>query len=125
MGKAAPDSTLDATLEEIATADEIYVCSDEPADYAGISAVALADGTLTPGDGNDFTIADGDVSGRKVTVAQQADLDIDASGEADHVVLADGVNSELIYVTTCDAQQLTSGGTVTVPSWDVEIEDPT
>lgn len=124
MAKAAPDSTIDAMLDEIATAVTLTVCSGEPANFAGISAVALADVTLTAGDGNgDYTIGDGDVSGRKVTVAQQADVPIDSSGTATHVVLDDG--TDLIYVTTCTSQALTSGGTVTVPAWDVEVADPT
>ena len=124
MAKAAPNSTLDALLNEIATATRLVVCSGEPANFAGISAVALADVTLTAGAGNgDYTIADGDASGRKVTIAQQADVEIDASGTATHVSLDDG--TDLIYVTTCTSQALTDGGTVTVPAWDVEVADPT
>jgi hypothetical protein len=34
-------------------------------------------------------------------------------------------NSKLLYVTTCTSQSLTSGGTVTVPAWDIEIADAT
>lgn len=124
MAKAAPNSTIDAMLAEIATATRLVVCSGEPANFAGIAAVALADVTLTAGDGNgDYTIADGDVSGRKITVAQQADVEIDATGTATHVALDDG--TDLIYVTTCTSQALTDGGTVTIPAWDVEVADPT
>jgi hypothetical protein len=125
MPKAAPDYTLDGTLERIAEANRLYVCSDEPANFAAIAAVALADVELTPGAGNgDFVIGNGDVSGRKITIAQQADIPITATGEADHVVLADTINSRLLYVTTCTPQSLTQGGTVTVPAWSVEISDP-
>ena len=125
MSKAIPDDVLDPTLDEIALADTLYVCSDQPADFAGIAAVALADIAVTPGHGNgDFTKANGDVSGRKLTTAQQADVDIDASGDADHIVLADAGNTRLLYVTTCTLQTLTMGGTVTVPAWDVELADP-
>ena len=123
MGKAAPNSTIDAMLDEIATATRLVVCSAEPANFAGIAAVALADVVLTAGDGNgDFTIADGDTSGRKVTVAAQSDVAIDTSGTATHVALDDG--TDLIYVTTCTSQALVDTGTVTVPSFDVEIADP-
>lgn len=124
MAKAAPNSTIDAMLAEIATATRLVVCSGEPANFAGIAAVALADVTLTAGDGNgDYTIADGDTSGRKITIAQQADIPIDSTGTATHVTLDDG--TDLIYVTTCTSQALTSGGTVTAPAWDVEVADPT
>lgn len=124
MAKAAPDSTIDAMLAEIATATRLMVCSGQPANFAGIAAVALADVTLTAGDGNgDYTIANGDTSGRKITIAQQATITIDTSGTATHVSLDDG--TDLIYVTTCTSQALTAAGTVTVPAWDVEVADPT
>jgi len=124
MAKQVSNDVLDAALAEIATAVTLTVTSAEPANYAGIAAVALADVTLTAGLGNgDYTAADGDASGRKVTVAQQADVPIDASGTATHICLDDGTT--LLYVTTCTSQALTSGGTVTVPAWDVEIADPT
>lgn len=126
MAKATPDDVMDAFLDEIALADMLYVCSGQPANFAGIAAVALADVALTPGDGNgDFTIANGDTNGRKVTVAQQATVPIDTTGTATHVVLAVAAGSRLIYVTTCTSQGLTSGGTVTVPAWDIELADPT
>lgn len=123
MAKAAPNSTLDALLIEIATATRLVVCSGEPANFAGIAAVALADIALTAGLGNgDFTAADGDTNGRKVTIAQQADVDIDTTGTATHVSLDDA--TDLIYVTTCTSQALNDTGTVTVPAWDIEIADP-
>lgn len=122
MGKACSDTHMDAMLDNIALATTLTVCSAEPANQAGIAAVALADVTLTAGDGNgDYTIGDGDTNGRKLTVAQQADVDIDSSGTASHVVLDDGSS---IYVTTCTSQALTSGGTVTIPAWDIEVADP-
>jgi len=123
MAKASPNSTLDPDLTEIATATHEVLCSAQPANYAGIAAVALADAALTPGDGNDFTIADGDTSGRKVTIAAKSGVSITASGSATHVVLHDGV--DLIYVTTCATQALVSGGTVDIGAWKVEIGDPT
>lgn len=123
MAKWANDSVMDAALDLVATATRMVVTSAQPSDFAGIAAVALADVTLTAGDGNgDFTIGNGDASGRKLTVAQQASIPIDSSGDATHVCLDDGTT--LLYVTTCTTQTLTSGGTVTVPAFDIEIADP-
>lgn len=120
MGKATPDAILDAMADAIiAAATTLYVTSAEPANFAGIAAVALADVTI---DSGDFTKANGDTSGRKVTIGQQSSVTIDASGTATHVVLASG--SVLLYVTTCTSQALTSGGTVTVPAWKIEVADP-
>jgi len=126
MAKWSVDTNMDAMLDEIATCDELFVCSGQPANYAGIAAVALADVALTPGDGGgDYTIADGDTNGRKLTIAQQASVPVDSSGDATHVVLAvGGVTDILKYVTTCTTQTLTSGNTVTVPAWDIEVADP-
>jgi hypothetical protein len=118
MGKAISDAYIDGGLDKTATSTTMTVCSAEPANFAGIAAVALAEETLT---GGDFSKANGDVSGRKITVAQQADVDIDASGTATHVVLDDGTD---ILVTTCTSQALTLGGTVTIPVFDQEIADP-
>lgn len=120
MSKATPDAILDAMADAIiAAATTLYVCSTQPANYAGIAAVALADVAI---DSGDFTKANGDTNGRKVTIGQQSSVTIDTSGTAAHVVLASG--SVLLYVTTCTSQALTSGGTVTVPAWDIEVSDP-
>lgn len=45
-------------------------------------------------------------------------------GKRVHDDVLDGANSRLLYVTTCTAQSLTAGQTVTFGSWDVEINDP-
>lgn len=123
MAKWANDSVMDAALALVATCTRMVVTSAQPANYAGIAAVALADVALTQGNGNgDFTIANGDTSGRKVTVSQQASIPIDSSGDATHVCLDNGTT--LLYATTCTTQTLTSGGTVTVPAFDIEIAAP-
>ncbi|HET8708938.1 MAG TPA: hypothetical protein VFL85_01515 [Candidatus Saccharimonadales bacterium] len=124
MAKAANDSVLDALLAKIATATSLTVCSAQPTTRTeAVTTYKLADVTLTAGDGNgDFTIANGDTSGRKVTVAIQSDIAIDASGTATHVALCDA--SSLLFVTTCTSQALTASNTVTVPAWDIEVGDP-
>ena len=127
MAKATPDAVLDLPLIDIALSDELYVCSAQPANYAGIAAVALAGPVaLTPGDGNgDFVIAD-DTSGRKLTVSQQADAAIDVSGDATHIVLAVGGATDVIkQITTCTTQTLNDTGTVTVPAYKIAFADPT
>jgi hypothetical protein len=120
--KWANDDVMDAALDEIATSVMLRVCSgsSSPADRAAAIAATLASVTI---DSGDFSKADGDSSGRKVTVAQQSDISITASGDATCVTLDDG--TLLQYVTTCTTQSLTSGGTVTAPAWDVEFGDPT
>jgi hypothetical protein len=120
MTKLLDNAVLDAALDEFATATRLVVCSAAPADFAGIAAVALADVTV---DGADFTKADGDTSGRKTTVAQQANVPIDVTGTATHLAYDDGAT--LQGLTEVTSQALTSGGTVTIPAHDLEFGDPT
>lgn len=122
MGKTLANSVLDAALAEVATCTRLDVTSDVSTP-ANLTA-SLADVTLTAGDGNgDYTIADGDASGRKLTIAQQAAIPIDANGTAKHVVLS--LTGTIKLTTTCTDQVLTSGGTVTVPAFKLELADPT
>ena len=120
MAKYQIDAMLDAALAYISTnATELYVCSAEPTDRANAISVGLT-GAATPS----FTgPANGDVSGRKLTVDSEVDIAITASGDATHIALCSGTT--LLYVTTCTTQSLTSGGTVTTPAWDIEIADAT
>src|SRR3989304_7583133 len=111
------DSTLELMLLLLDNATRVVVASGQPANFAGIAAVNLAQVTVTAGAGNgDFTLADGDVSGRKLTLLQQADVPIDVSGTATHVCFDDGAT--LLAVTTCVSQALTDTGTVTIPAHD-------
>lgn len=119
MAKAATDGFIDGGLLAIDNSTAINICTAQPTTIAECDSLSLIPAhTLA---GGDFTIANGDTSGRKVTVAQQATLSIDTSGTATHVAINDGVD---FYVTTCTSQALTSGGTVTIPAWDIEIADP-
>lgn len=120
MAKVVADAVLDAALDEIATATEIYLCTSEPASRAAADTASVIPAhTLT---GGDFTNADGDSSGRKVTIAAQNSLTADATGTVTHVALCTG--STLLYVTTCTSQAVTSGNTVNIGSWKVELADP-
>ena len=122
MAKACNDLVMDAALDYISTSTLLTVCSAQPTTYAEASSTYKLADVVT--DSGNFTKANGDTNGRKVTVSQQANVPIDSSGTATHVALSISGSSTLVYVTTCTSQALTSGGTVTVPAWDVEISDP-
>ncbi|MCL4295677.1 MAG: hypothetical protein KJ077_08115 [Anaerolineae bacterium] len=125
MAKWANDSVMDAALAYIAdNGDRVDVCSGQPANYAGIAAVTLANVALTLGAGNgDYTLGNGDSSGRKLTVAEQTGVSVTGSGTATHIAISNGSDT-LLYVTTCTSQALTAGNTVNLPAWDIEIADP-
>lgn len=119
MAKSVHDSVLDAALGIIDNATNMTACNAEPTTKTEADTTfALADVAPT------FqAAANGDTSGRKLTVDQKTGVTVDTTGTATHVALTDGSN--LLYVTTCTSQALTSGNTVTFPTWDVEIADPT
>ena len=110
-------------LDIIALATVMTVCNAQPTTRTeAVTTFALADVAMVAGDGNDYTIGDGDTSGRKVTVATKTGVTVDTSGTATHVSLSDA--TRLLYVTTCTSQVLTAGNTVDFPAWDVEVADP-
>jgi hypothetical protein len=122
MAKWQDDIILDTALNYVKNnVTQESVCSAQPTTYAEATStykLALKTG-LTSGS---FTgPANGDTNGRKLTVNQQASINVDTGGSATHVALCSG--SVLLYVTTCTTQVLTSGNTVTVPNWDIEISD--
>ena len=122
MAKATPDAVLDKILDEIATATNMVACSAQPTTYAeATSTYALADVVMA---GGDYTKANGDTSGRKVTVAAKSAVDVDTSGSATHVALVRTADTTLIYVTTCSSVALDASGTVNFGAWDIEIADP-
>jgi hypothetical protein len=124
MAQFANDDIMDAALNLIKTnCDKMVACSAQPTTYAEANATyALADVAMTS---TDFTgPANGDTSGRKITVASKSGVTVDTSGTATHVALLDTVNERLLYVTTCPSQAVASGGTVSFGAWAIEIADP-
>lgn len=131
MAKWQNDTMLDQALDWVknnmstANTAKMVVCTGQPTTYIEANVTfALADVAM---DSVDFVKANGDVSGRKLTVASKAAILVDTSGNADHVALIATINTvnTLLYVTTCTTQTLTAGNTLTVPAWDIELRDPT
>lgn len=118
MAKKQIDAMLDAALSYISSnATEYYICTSEPADRAAADTASVVP-AQTPG----FTgPADGDTNGRKLTINALTDVSLDASGTVTHLALCSGTT--LLYVTTTTSQAVSSGGTVSVPAWDIEIAD--
>ena len=121
MPKFASTDVLDGSLNVVRTATRMVAVNGQPASFAAADAGRLAEAPLTSAD---FTLAAGDISGRKVSVAAKSGLAVIAAGTADHVALLDGVGNRLLYVTTCPAQAVVAGGTVSIAGWAVEIGAP-
>ena len=123
MGKAIADDVLDAALNYLKTnGGTLHVCSAQPTTYTEAHVTyMLAEVAI---DSDDFTgPADGDTSGRKIAINEQADITVTNTGAATHVAITNGSDAWLL-VTTCTEQQLTAANTVTVPTFNDEILDP-
>ena len=124
MAKTIDDATYDAASDSVDQCTLMTVCTTQPLTYTeAATTYKLADVVMTAD--TDYTKANGDTSGRKVTVAAKSAVPIDTTGTALFVALSISGSSTLKIVTTCTSQALTAGGTVDIPAWDVEFADPT
>lgn len=120
MAKWANDTIMDTGLNTIKNnATTMLVCTSQPATRAAALAAAVASVAVVAGD---FTLGDGVVSGRRLTVAAKSGLTASGTGSGTHIALIDGTN--LWYVTTCTPAAIVTGDTVNIPAWDCEIRDP-
>lgn len=113
------DAALQVLIDD---GDRLDLCSQEPTSYTeATSTYSLGNKTaITIG-----TIADGDVSGRKVTISATTGGTIGSTGTATHYAISDTTGTQLLAageLTT--SQQVVSGNTFTTESFDIEIPDP-
>jgi hypothetical protein len=121
MGKWVAAQVLDGALGMVAGATRMVATAGEPVDFSAAIAGQLAAVSMS---GGDFSLGAGVGLGRKVTVAAKGAVPVVNAGIADHVSLLDESGARLLYVTTCPAQSLVSGGTVNFGQWSVEIGAP-
>ena len=129
MGKMVADAVLDAALNHLKTnGNRMTICASEPTTYAkatdepSSSGYKLASVSISSAD---YTgPANGDTSGRKITVNAQSSISIDVTGSAAHVAIVSTSSSALLYVTTCTSQSLTATNKVNSPAWEIELRDP-
>lgn len=124
MAKSVHNDVLDAALNYIKNnGTRLCLCSAEPTTYTeAITTYKLADVDITSV--NYTGPADGDVSGRKLSVNAQSGVTVDSTGTSTHLAIVDVTNTKLLYVTTHTSQALTAGNTVNIGAWDIEIADP-
>jgi len=122
MGKSIHDDVLDAALAIIGAANQITVCSTEPATYAAATAGALL--LAGPAAPSFQAIADAVGGGRELGVDIEPAMPIVLGGNAQHVAICNSVGSHLLAVTTCTLHALILGDTVTIPAWTIHIDDP-
>lgn len=122
MGKVILDADIDAMLQ-LQEGDEVHVCTAEPTTV--LEARTTFNLATQAIDGADFTLANGDTSGRKNTLTPDAAASITATGTGNHICVTRAAGTSLANITTATAQLLTSGGTVDIGAMIHEIGDPT
>src|SRR5262245_22839898 len=123
MPKTVADAVLDAALNHIRTTCTRFTVLSGPAStIAEVDSLKLAEVTgITSGD---FVAPADGTSGRKLVMNQKTTSVATATGTATHVALSNAATAWL-YTTTCTNQNITTGNTVTIPSWTIQINDPT
>lgn len=120
-----PD-VLDEALDYIKQNCNKMVLIDLPGSttptYAQVmGAYHLADVDMTA---SDFTIGNGVESGRQVIVAEKNGVDVDTSGDGNHMALVDTSTSRILHITETNVAAVSSPGSFNASNWRVEIQDP-
>lgn len=119
MAKRLENAVLDGSLLVWASATRVVVCPFEPTQLSDFG-LGLAEATVAP---SDYSLANGDVSGRKATLGAQNGLLVATSGAPTHIGYGNGTT--FLGATTCTGPSLTAGSTVNIPAHDYEQRDPT
>lgn len=113
------DAALDAAIGYVVSnGTYLALCSAEPANYAGIAAVRLAqDATVVPA-----AASDGAVNGRRTIIPAQQCV-ATASGTATHWVLHN--NSSILVASNALSTPvaITSGLTYETPAFSITVSD--
>lgn len=118
MSKNIPLVQIDGMLQ-LVEGDALHICSAEPTTFVeATTTFNLATFVV----GANYTLANGDVSGRKNTLAALLGASITSTGTATHASVTLASGSQLKLTTTTVSQLLTSGGTVDTSAFDHEIQ---
>lgn len=120
MAKWMADAGADAALDYWADADYYAACSAQPTSYAELSSTYKLANTTPSFDAK----SDGTTSGRKIGVQAKTGVSVGGSGTVTHVGLGKASGTLLKYVTTTASQAVSSGGTVDIGAWAIEVRDP-
>lgn len=121
MSKGINGDVVDALLNHIRNnCDKIVLCSADPGlNYTQANATyALADAAAAPGD---FTLANGDINGRKLTVGAKPATAVDVAGTGNHLAYLQTGATKVLAVTTTPSTAVNLGGTVDIGSNKIEV----
>lgn len=114
-----PDVFDDGLNEIKNNATAQHVCSAEPTTRAEAISLSLGTVDMTSGD---FTLGNGDVSGRKITMAQKSTT-ATGDGTITSIAVIDG--SRLLLASSTVERTLVTSDPLTFPAWDFELRQPT
>ncbi len=124
MAKFAHSDFIDGAFNLVkASADTITytLTSAQPTTRAeAVTTYMLASTTLNKT--TEVTLANGDTSGRKMTISAKTGVSVTNTGTATHAAICDA--SRLLFVTTTTSQAVSAGGTADIGSWKDEIAAP-
>jgi hypothetical protein len=124
--KQIDHDSLDLALADIADhGNQLHLVSQAPASYAEVATYSLGFVVLPTGNGGGaYTIQDGVLSGRRLSLAVQT-VPGTAAGTGTHAVIVDSVNQKIKSVTTAPNYNMQNGVNQAVPGYDVvEMKDP-
>ncbi|GAB4152640.1 MAG: hypothetical protein Tsb0016_25070 [Sphingomonadales bacterium] len=122
MPKTVHDDVLDAAFNTVRNScDKITLLAGQPANFAAADGGPLVLATIAMTSA-DFSIGDGDVSGRKLTISEKAGTG-SVSGVASVVALLDSGGGRVLY-TTDGNFTVTQGQAFSLQSFKAEIADP-
>lgn len=122
MPKYINDTVYNAALSHIqSNAAYLRYFDVYSTDYATINTNKLAEVAVVSGD---FTLANGDVSGRKLTTAAKNSVAVTATGNINHVACV-SATSEVLYICEVTTKAVANGDSINMPAHDNEIQDVT
>jgi len=114
------DDGLSGGLDDVI--ENLYITSAEATTYAEAQTTYKLGTKATPATTGP---ANGDVSGRKLTIDAITDGTVDSTGTATHWALTDNSESKLLATGALDSSQgVTATNTFTLTAFDIEIPDP-
>lgn len=125
-GKMWDASVPTAALTKIATATHLNLCSAQPANYAGIAAVSLANKTLTAGVGGasfgSVVTGNAGAGSYRINLLAINGVTPTANGTITYECFDDG--ALLLSCTTVTSQAVTTSQSWNIPQHGVEIGIP-
>jgi hypothetical protein len=119
---------MDALLKYVSTRARQYaLLTTDITSYSTVQVInSLSSGTTFAGS---HTVADS--TGRRIGFAAVSGMKMAAggggkssSGWITHVAIVNDSSSKLLYITTCTSKKVTTGDTVTVPTWYINVKSP-